>query len=42
MVYIGAESGDDRVLEHIIHKDVTAAQIAAGQKLKRCGIKRLL
>lgn len=28
MVYIGAESGDDRVLEHI-HKDVTAAQIAA-------------
>ena len=39
MVYIGAESGDDRVLEHI-HKDVTAAQIAAaGQKLKRCGIK---
>ena len=35
----GAESGDDRVLEHI-HKDVTAAQIAAaGQKLKRCGIK---
>ena len=25
MVYIGAESGDDRVLEHI-HKDVTAAQ----------------
>ena len=39
MIYIGAESGDDRVLEHI-HKDVTAAQIAAaGQKLKRCGIK---
>ena len=25
MVYIGAESGDDRVLEHI-HKDVTAAR----------------
>lgn len=29
MVYIGAESGDDRVLEHI-HKDVTAAQDCGG------------
>lgn len=39
LAYIGAESGDDKVLEHI-HKDVTAAEIiAAGQKLKRCGIK---
>ena len=40
LIYIGAESGDDRVLEHI-KKDVTAADIiAAGQKLKRCGLKR--
>lgn len=39
LIYIGAESGDDRVLEHI-QKDVTAADIiAAGQKLKRCGLK---
>ena len=39
LIYIGAESGDDRVLEHI-KKDVTAADIiAAGQKLKRCGLK---
>lgn len=39
LIYIGAESGDDRVLEHI-NKDVTAADIiAAGQKLKRCGLK---
>ena len=39
LIYLGAESGDDRVLEHI-HKDVTAAEIiAAGQKLKRCGLK---
>lgn len=39
LVYLGAESGDDRILEHI-QKDVTAAEvIAAGQKLKRCGLK---
>lgn len=39
LIYIGAESGDDQVLEHI-QKDVTAADIiAAGQKLKRCGLK---
>ena len=39
LIYIGAESGDDRVLEHI-QKDVMAADIiAAGQKLKRCGLK---
>lgn len=39
LIYLGAESGDDRVLEHI-HKNVTAAEIiAAGQKLKRCGLK---
>lgn len=39
LIYIGAESGDDRVLEHI-HKDVSAAEvISAGQKLKRCGLK---
>lgn len=35
LIYLGAESGDDRVLEHI-KKDVKAADIiAAGQKLKR-------
>lgn len=39
LIYIGAESGDDKVLEHI-KKDVTVADIiAAGQKLKRCGLK---
>lgn len=39
LIYLGAESGDDHVLEHI-HKNVTAAEIiAAGQKLKRCGLK---
>ena len=39
LIYLGAESGDDRVLEHI-KKDVKAADIiAAGQKLKRCGLQ---
>lgn len=39
LIYLGAESGDDRVLEHI-NKEVTAAEIAeAGRKLKRCGLK---
>lgn len=39
LIYLGAESGDDRVLEHI-NKNVTSAEIiAAGQKLKRCGLK---
>jgi len=39
LIYLGAESGDDRVLEHI-KKDVTAEEIiTAGQKLKRCGLK---
>lgn len=39
LIYLGAESGDDRVLEHI-NKEVTAAEIiAAGQKLKRCDLK---
>ena len=39
LIYLGAESGDDRVLEHI-KKDVKAADIiAAGQKLKRCGMQ---
>ena len=39
LIYLGAESGDDRVLEHI-NKNVTAEQIiTAGQKLKRCGLK---
>lgn len=35
---MGAETGDDEILEYI-HKGVTAGEvIAAGQKLKRCGI----
>lgn len=39
LIYLGAESGDDHVLEHI-NKNVTAAEIIeAGQKLKRCGLK---
>lgn len=39
IVYVGAESGDNQILEYI-QKDVTAEQvIAAGQKLKRCGIQ---
>lgn len=39
LIYLGAESGDDDVLAHI-HKDVTSADLAAaGQKLKRCGLK---
>jgi len=39
LIYLGAESGDDAVLEHI-KKNVTAEQIiTAGQKLKRCGLK---
>ena len=39
LIYLGAESGDDRVLEHIC-KSVTSAELAeAGQKLKRCGLK---
>lgn len=39
IVYVGAESGDNEILEYI-HKGVTAEEvIAAGQKLKRCGIQ---
>lgn len=39
IVYVGAESGDNEVLQYI-HKGVTAEEvIAAGQKLKRCGIQ---
>lgn len=38
IIYVGAESGDNEVLAYI-HKGVTAEEvIAAGQKLKRCGI----
>ena len=38
LVYMGAESGDGVVLEQI-HKGVTREEIiAAGQKLKKCGI----
>lgn len=39
IVYVGAESGNDEILE-LIHKGVTAEEvITAGQKLKRCGIQ---
>lgn len=39
IVYVGAESGDNDVLKYI-HKGVTAEEVvAAGQKLKRCGIQ---
>lgn len=39
IIYVGAESGDDEILRYI-HKGVTADEvIAAGQKLKRCGIQ---
>lgn len=39
MVYLGAESGDDSILEYI-QKDVTAEEIAkAGKRLKNCGIR---
>lgn len=39
IVYVGAETGDNEILEYI-HKGVTAEEvIAAGQKLKRCGIQ---
>lgn len=39
IVYVGAETGDNEIL-HYIHKGVTAEEvIAAGQKLKRCGIQ---
>ena len=39
IVYVGAESGDNEILEYI-HKGVTEEEvIAAGQKLKRCGIQ---
>lgn len=39
IVYVGAESGDNGILEYI-HKGVTAEEvIAVGQKLKRCGIQ---
>lgn len=39
IIYIGAESGDNGILE-MIHKGVTAEEIiAAGQKLKRCHIQ---
>lgn len=39
IVYVGAESGDNDVLKYI-HKGVTAEEVvAAGQKLKCCGIQ---
>ena len=39
IVYVGAETGDNEILEYI-HKGVTAEEIvAAGKKLKRCGIQ---
>ena len=39
MAYIGAESGDDRILQHIQKGETAEEIIAAGQKLKRCGIQ---
>ncbi len=39
MIYLGAESGDDEVLVHIQKGETAAEIIAAGQKLKRCGIQ---
>lgn len=39
MIYLGAESGDDEVLAHIQKGETAAEIIAAGQKLKRCGIQ---
>ena len=39
MVYLGAESGDDEILAHIQKGETAAEIIAAGQKLKRCGIQ---
>lgn len=39
IVYVGAETGDNEILRYI-NKGVTAEEvIAAGQKLKRCGIQ---
>lgn len=39
IIYMGAESGDDEILR-MIHKGVTSDEtIAAGQKLKRCGLQ---
>lgn len=39
IVYMGAETGDNEILKYI-NKGVTAEEvIAAGQKLKRCGIQ---
>lgn len=39
MVYLGAESGDNEVLKQICKGETAEEIIAAGQKLKRCGIK---
>ena len=39
MIYLGAESGDDAVLRAICKGETAAEIIAAGQKLKRCGLK---
>lgn len=39
IIYMGAETGDNEILE-MIHKGVTCEEtIAAGQKLKRCGLQ---
>lgn len=38
MIYLGAESGDDRVLLNIKKGQSAAEIIEAGQKLKRCGL----
>lgn len=39
MIYLGAESGDDDVLEQIRKGETAAEIISAGQKLRHCGIK---
>lgn len=39
MVYLGAESGDDRILQEIKKGQTAQELIEAGQKLKRCGIQ---
>lgn len=39
IIYMGAESGDNEILE-MIHKGVTSEEtVEAGQKLKRCGLQ---
>ena len=39
MIYLGAESGDDKILQEIRKGQTSEELIEAGRKLKRCGIK---